>query len=437
MITEAGIKAAIRDASTSAKARLELKDSGARGEGRLAMVVTARDTRVASEWYAVWYAGEQRKMVKIGSYPTMGLGMARKMFREDYAPKISQGMNPTGPRAKRERAGVTVKDLFEAYIANLRASERPSAGYAERVLLKSGGGGAAGSLGGSRRAADITSRDIIPLLSEIHARGAVTSAALTRAYLSAAFAFGLKTANAYTGERGASWNLTSNPVTAIPVDPNAFRAGDRFLSPGEFRDFWNWLASRAAPEASALRLCMATGQRIIEIRKLTVGMYDQVEMMLDWGKTKNGRPHNIPLPPQAVAILGAVTPSQYGFYFPPPRNPARAMSGDRIGNLVLAYLDAHPDHEHFTARDIRRTWKTLAGAAGLPKEIRDRLQNHAKSDVSARHYDRWDALPERRAAMAVWGDYLAGILRAPDQSSPATGPLPLAPDQVGALSAIN
>src|SRR5207244_1801775 len=43
-----------------------------------------------------------------------------------------------------------------------------------------------------------------------------------------------------------------------------------------------------------------------------------------------------------------------------------------------------------TNRDLRRTWKTLAGQAGVPKEIRDRIQNHALQDVSSKSYDRWN-----------------------------------------------
>jgi hypothetical protein len=55
-----------------------------------------------------------------------------------------------------------------------------------------------------------------------------------------------------------------------------------------------------------------------------------------------------------------------------------------------------------------RTSKTLAGAAGLSKEIRDRMQTHAaRVDVGARHYDRYEYLPEKRAAMAQWDEYLA------------------------------
>ena len=56
----------------------------------------------------------------------------------------------------------------------------------------------------------------------------------------------------------------------------------------------------------------------------------------------------------------------------------------------------------FTARDLGAPGKTLAGAAGISKEDGDRLQNYAKGDVSSKHYDRYDYLSEKRAAMAKW-----------------------------------
>src|SRR6185436_10628178 len=65
---------------------------------------------------------------------------------------------------------------------------------------------------------------------------------------------------------------------------------------------------------------------------------------------------------------------------------------------------------YVTNRDLRRTWKTLAGKAGVPKEIRDRLQNHTLQDVSSKHYDRWQYLPEKRAGMEKWNDFVTGIL---------------------------
>jgi len=43
--------------------------------------------------------------------------------------------------------------------------------------------------------------------------------------------------------------------------------------------------------------------------------------------------------------------------------------------------------------------------AGVLKEIRDRVQNHALHDVASKHYDRYDFLPDKRGAgrLAVGG----------------------------------
>ena len=63
-----------------------------------------------------------------------------------------------------------------------------------------------------------------------------------------------------------------------------------------------------------------------------------------------------------------------------------------------------------TNRDLRRTWKTLAGKAGMSKEIRDRIQNHALQDVSSRSYDRWNYMREKRAGMTKWDRYIRSLL---------------------------
>lgn len=66
--------------------------------------------------------------------------------------------------------------------------------------------------------------------------------------------------------------------------------------------------------------------------------------------------------------------------------------------------------EPFVPKDIRRTVKTLMGFAGIRKEDRDKFQNHAMTDVSSRHYDRYDYLAEKRQVMAVWDVYLNSVL---------------------------
>lgn len=54
--------------------------------------------------------------------------------------------------------------------------------------------------------------------------------------------------------------------------------------------------------------------------------------------------------------------------------------------------------------------ETLARQAGISKELRDRLQNHTLQDVSSKSYDRWNYMPDKRAAMDVWDRFVRGLL---------------------------
>jgi integrase len=447
MISEASIRAAMRAAPRSGKTAIELKDDGARGEGRLAMIVRVGTERVSTEWYAVWYVGGRRRMAKMGSYPTLSTADARKSFRENYAPAISKGEEPARPRKRRE-AGKTVEDLFNAYCDNLDAQGKSSI-VARNFLLRapqatSGRApagsrvcGAAHAIGAERRPGDIKSKDIIPHLKSIHDRGSIGAAASSRAYISAAFSFAMSTANSYSSAGGGvDWNVNFNPVTAIPFDTDSKKVGTRHLSPEEFRQLWFWLQGWPSLAAPVVLTCMATGQRPTEILCLTkdqdtadayaaervrLGVYSPREEMLDWAKTKNKQPHALPLCKQALAILDGIPDRTSSLLFPHARDDKQCMTISGPQQLIERYLKEHPKVAHFTSRDLRRTWKTLAGAAGLSKEIRDRLQNHANSDVSSRHYDRYDYLVEKRAAMKVWEAYLDKILKG-QFSTPVVSP---------------
>ncbi|PLP48889.1 recombinase, partial [Klebsiella variicola] len=63
----------------------------------------------------------------------------------------------------------------------------------------------------------------------------------------------------------------------------------------------------------------------------------------------------------------------------------------------------------FTPRDVRRTFKTLAGAMGVSTEMRDRLQNHKRAGVSAKHYDRYDYIKEKREIISQWEEKLLSL----------------------------
>jgi integrase len=341
--------------------------------------------------------------------------MRASHFAGDFAPAISRGERPEAPRARKARMGVTVKDLFQSYVEHLRSEGKGCADKVEHILLTAGTKGAksaARALGETKRAADVTARDVVSHLKGIYDRGSTAMAYIARAYVGAAFAHAMASENSYTSVAGTvEWVIKVNPVTAIPADKGARRVGQRYLNQAELCDLWNWLVrqdefSSAAPAA---RLIIVTGQRVSEILCVSDKVWGPDDKMLDWGKTKNGRPHNVPVPQQGVDILETLEPNRHGLYFPhrdDPKKPSEAA----VAQLIDKYLGDHPTVPRFTSRDLRRTWKTLAGAAGISKELRDRIQNHARSDVSSKHYDRYDMLKERREAMDVWSKYLARVI---------------------------
>jgi hypothetical protein len=96
LITEAQIKAAVRVATTADKPRLELRDGGMRGAGRLVVIIRGNGDAAAptSEFYACWYRDGHRRMSKLGTYPLISLADAGKRFREEFAPASPPAPSP-------------------------------------------------------------------------------------------------------------------------------------------------------------------------------------------------------------------------------------------------------------------------------------------------------------------------------------------------------
>jgi integrase len=154
---------------------------------------------------------------------------------------------------------------------------------------------------------------------------------------------------------------------------------------------------------------MLTGQRVQEIARLHRDQWDSAERILDWSKTKNSKPHAAPVPSLAAELLDSIKPNEHGWLFPSAMDPAKPVSH----GTLYAFMWRQRERAVIpvvTNRDLRRTWKTLAGKAGVPKEIRDRLQNHALQDVSSKSYDRWNYMPEKRAAIARWDRFVRALL---------------------------
>ena len=163
--------------------------------------------------------------------------------------------------------------------------------------------------------------------------------------------------------------------------------------------------------ASLLKIMVCTGYHPAELMRLTIQDIQPEDKAIYMTKTKSGIPNLIPLNRFAwseIQCRMANTDSS-GLLFPSRISNPKGDIYSRVSVLSnqVADMRSHLPIEAFTPRDIRRTVKTLMGKAGITKEMRDRIQNHAVSGVSGKHYDQYEYMPEKRAAMKTWERWLA------------------------------
>lgn len=409
MITDRQIKAAITGVRNGKRSWL-LRDPGERGGGRLTLTVRAGKRRVTAEWYVTYQRRGERRSIKLGEYPTVTLAAARKQFREDYQPAILAGRDPLGPRAWRRPGVPTMRQLAEAYVSDLEAKGKPGASRFHYVLLAPGG--AVEAIGADKPLSTITPDDIWPHIKSIYDRGKGPYARYVRATLRSCFQYALRSRYSATAmHAGTDWGIRQNPVDLIDHIPRG-HARRRVLSPIEFRALWFWLDGirhrQRYRNAAALMLMMLTGQRPSEILGLRAEQFDATEGALSWETTKNGRGHDIPICRQAIVLLKDLQPNEHGLYFPRQRLPHQPLIADSAAVYIEKFIK-DTGGPPFQLRDLRRTWKSLATEAGIPKVACDRLQNHALADVSERYYvhsQHWGLKAPAIEAWAVVVDHL-------------------------------
>lgn len=168
---------------------------------------------------------------------------------------------------------------------------------------------------------------------------------------------------------------------------------------------------------AAIRLLFALGgQRVEEVLGLHADDVDMQNRLVTLRDTKNGSTHVVPFGDVAAPILQErLAADTSGLLFDKVRGSGEM--GYHTISKAISRTCQRADMQPFVPRDIRRTVKTLMGYAGISKENRDRFQNHALTDVSSKHYDRYDYLAEKRQVMAVWDEFLKAILAGEPQSN--------------------
>ena len=403
MLTERQIQAAMR----AVTGETVLNDGAAgRGSGSLRLRIRAGAKGPNATWQAVWWNAGKQTSKALGRYPDLSLADARRKYETEVRDVLTAGRDPNAVVAMAESP--TIEKLFQAYIQYLRDKETATTHTSEHLLL-TGKYNAADLLGRNTIASTIEPADIANVLAKGVKRGARRTTDMQRTAMMAAFNWAMKSTHDYTQENRMDWGLKYNPVAAVPRDQAANRTLDRNLSAEEMKHVWD-----NAPEQSGdvMRLVMCTGQRVIEVMRIAGADVDLKARLwtMPARKTK-GRKHThmVPLTSQAVGILTTLIDLYGDGYLFPARAGAK---GDIIGiPSVSRGASRMAGIKPFTPRDLRRTWKSRAGDAGIDRFTRDLIQQHAQTDTGSKHYDRFDYLPQMRDAMAKWEAWLADALK--------------------------
>lgn len=390
-----------------------LRDStGERGVGVLTLVVRKTGYGASAVWTGEWWVQGRKKKRALGRYPRISLTEARRLFVEKVREPLSSGKNPQTAADKHSRP--TVEALFKSYIAELRRQGKVSADNFEFTLLR-GGTNCADGIGRHKLAADVTPDDVIAAIRQWYARGCRRQADLARANMVAAFNHGLLSANSYTSASRAEWGLTSNPAMAVKKDTGAIQPRDRNLSPDEIREFWAGLKDYNFTDdmADLFRLLLICGQRVRETLLLDSHEIDlkSATWHMPREKTKGRKhPHSVPLPPMAIEVVDRLMRRNGpGPLFPGGRGGLRDRLGEMSASQSLRRWCKEYGFTPVQPRDLRRTWKSRTGDAGIDRFTRDVIQQHARADTGSVHYDRFDYLPQMRAAMDKWNAWLASV----------------------------
>jgi integrase len=314
----------------------------------------------------------------------------------------------------------TFNDLLDSYLAKMEGDGKRSVQQVARSLKTYVRKPFPELL--SVKANKIDTDDIRRIISRMIANGVTTHSNRVHSYLHAAFANGLKADNdprRHTEEQ-VFFHLKSNPVSAIGKQTGYERRGEHVIAEKELKIIWNELPKKNLVAGMAIRLALCTGQRVGELVRIKWSDIDIDDCKLTIPKTvsKNNLEHEVPLDKLAWSVIMEMRDftGDYCEYVFAARNAHRFIKDKHacissIGGFIRELCNENSEIEKFVPRDTRRTWKTLTGQIGITKWVRDICQNHAqKIDVSGRHYDMCDYLPEKRQAMRVWDNYLTTII---------------------------
>jgi integrase len=212
-----------------------------------------------------------------------------------------------------------------------------------------------------------------------------------------------------------AWAIDRGYLEASPTLNIRSRAQNgtrqRVLSETELVAVWK-ICEGLGDYGAVVRLLILTGQRRTELGDLAWSEIDldkaQIELASE--RTKNGRPHVVPLNKEALAILAGI-----------PRRPGRDLlfgigsGGFSAWSKAKAALDdwLPTDMPPWVLHDLRRSFVTHVSERGFATpHVVEAIVNHVSGSKAgvAGIYNKAAYAVEKRQALEVWGAHVAALV---------------------------
>lgn len=347
------------------------------------------------------FAGKE-KLLALGAFDEVSLADARE--RRDEARKLlASGIDPSEKKkADKNKRLELAANSFEAIGREWYAKTSQTMAESTKAKLLRRLEADVFPVIGSRPIAELTAPDLLAVIRRIESRGALDIAKRMHNACGRIFRYavghGLCT-------RDPSRDIELKDVLP-PVDVKHHSSVKDPKAVGELlraiEGFTGAFTTRCA-----LRLAPLVFVRPGELRHAEWSEFDfdKAEWRIPASKMKMKEQHIVPLSAQAIAILQEIKPiTGHGRYvFPSERGGSRPMSENTI-NGALRRLGYTKDE--MTGHGFRSMASTLLHELQYPHNVIERQLAHGERNKVSASYNFAEYLPERRAMMQEWADYL-------------------------------
>ncbi|MBK7000967.1 MAG: integrase arm-type DNA-binding domain-containing protein [Rhodoferax sp.] len=362
----------------------------------------------SKRWFWKLYADGKEGRMALGSYPDVSLTAARKA-RDAAKLQKADGINPVQARKVEKLRSITPDaDTFKAtalewYAIKLDSWSSHYAIREKRNLEKD-----LFPFLGARRIGDIEAIELLATVRRVEERGALDVAHRVLTTAGQVWRYAVATGRAQRDVsadiRGALKPHHGKHFAAI-TDPA--KLGELIRA---IRGYQGGPIVRAA-----LQLAPILFQRPGELRAAAWAEFDldaamwtipAVRMKRSVDGKRNGDPHQVPLPTQAVEILRKLHPitGHSALCFYGERSHDRPISDNTL-RAALGTLGYGPDVQ--SVHGFRATARTLlAEELGIDPLVIEAQLAHAVKDANGRAYNRTQYMKHRATMMQQWADYL-------------------------------